>query len=477
MESCPDKRMLQSLLESDAAIDTALQGHLDACADCRHTLEMLAADPTTWDSAMSLSQPYWGEAALKELMGRLKEAETPLGDEQIAVMLESTEKPGLLGVFAGFEVHQMIGRGAMAVVFKAFDPKMNRWVALKVLSPRLSANATAQTRFLREAQSAACIGHEHVVPVFEVGEVRGLPYLVMHFVHGESLQDRLDRDGGLSVEEIVRLGFQTAMGLAAAHSQGLVHRDIKPANIMLSGGDPPFVKITDFGLARFVDDTGVTQLNTVIGTPEYMSPEQARGEALDQRSDLFSLGTVLYAMCTGKSPFRGESAVAVLRRVSDETPTPVQTLNPKIPDWLAAVIERLMAKNPADRFATAKEVADLLQGYLAHLQTAAPAPALPAAPRRNRLKGRGVVLMAATLLLVAVFAALLVRSLPVSDWRVVAFGLGGLFGLMALAAFAFIYWWPMATEKKSNDRVIEITEKDNSRKNTTLVNNSHGKPT
>jgi serine/threonine protein kinase len=179
-----------------------------------------------------------------------------------------------------------------------------------------------------------------------------------------------------------------------------------------------------------------------------MSPEQARGETLDQRSDLFSLGSVLYAMCTGKSPFRGESAVAVLRRVSDETPTPVQTLNPKVPDWLATLIERLMAKNPADRFASAKEVAALLEGYFGHLQKQSPAPALPATPRRNRLKGRGVVLMAATILLLAVFAALLVRSLPVfqEDWRLVAVGLGGVFGLLAAAACAFVYWWPMKND-------------------------------
>ena len=177
-----------------------------------------------------------------------------------------------------------------------------------------------------------------------------------------------------------------------------------------------------------------------------MSPEQARGETLDQRSDLFSLGTVLYAMCTGKSPFRGESAVAVLRRVSDATPAPVQTLNPKVPDWLATLIDRLMAKSPADRIGSAKEVADLLQGYLAHMHTQSPAPVLPAAPRRNRLKGRGFVLMAATILLLAVFAALLVRSLPFvreMDWRLVAAGLGGVFGLLATAALVFVYRWPI----------------------------------
>jgi serine/threonine protein kinase len=456
MERCPDKRMLQALLESDTATDTALQGHLDGCADCRHTLEMIAADPATWDSAMGLSQPYWSESALKELMGRLKEAETPLSDDQITALLDSSDKPGVLGVLAEYEVQEVIGRGAMAVVFKAIDTKLNRLVALKVLSPRLASSVAAQKRFLREARAAACVHHENVVQMLAVCEDRGLPYLVMQYLDGESVQNRIDRLGSLGVQEIVRIGYQTATGLAAAHKQGLIHRDIKPANLMLNGvGDLPIVKITDFGLARAVDDTALTSDRAVIGTPEYMSPEQARGAALDQRSDLFSLGSVLYAMCTGKSPFRGESAVAVLRRVSDETPTPVRSLNPEVPEWLASLIERLMAKNPADRFATAKEVADLLQGYLAHLQTAAPAPTLPAAPRRNRLKGRGVVLMAATLLLLAVFAALLVRSLPVSDWRIVAFGLGGLFGVMAMAAFAFVYWWPIVHEKDNKREANE----------------------
>ena len=208
----------------------------------------------------------------------------------------------------------------------------------------------------------------------------GLPYLVMQYVPGESLQARLDRTGPLELMEMVRIGLQTASGLAAAHAQGLIHRDIKPANLLLENGLPR-VKITDFGLARMTDDVGLTQDGVVAGTPEYMAPEQARGEPVDHRADLFSLGSVLYAMCTGRPPFRGTSAVAVLRQVSDEQPPPVRSLNPDVPAWLESLIDRLMAKDPAERFQSAAEVAGLLEGYLAHLRQPATVPA-PSCRRR-----------------------------------------------------------------------------------------------
>src|SRR4051812_26152050 len=171
----------------------------------------------------------------------------------------------------------------------------------------------------------------------------------MQYVDGQSLQQRLDRGGPLALHEILRIGMQTASGLAAAHAQGLVHRDIKPANILLENGVER-VKITDFGLARAVGDNSVTQAGLVAGTPQYMSPEQARGDAVDHRADLFSLGSVMYAMCTGVAPFRAESPLAVLRRVVEESPRPIREVNPDIPDWLVAIVARLHAKAPSDRF-------------------------------------------------------------------------------------------------------------------------------
>ncbi len=217
--------------------------------------------------------------------------------------------------------------------------------------------------------------HDNVIEIYGVAEAAGLPYLVMPYVRGPSLQRRLDDEGPLAVVEILRVGMQAAAGLAAAHAQGLVHRDVKPANILLADGIER-VKLTDFGLARAADDASLTRTGIIAGTPQYMSPEQARGEPVDQRSDLFSLGSVLYAMCTGRPPFRAETSYGVLRRITDEEPRPIREINPEIPEWLCGIVARLMAKRPDDRFQSASEVAALLEQCLAHVQqpTAVPLP-------------------------------------------------------------------------------------------------------
>ena len=203
--------------------------------------------------------------------------------------------------------------------------------------------------------------------IHAVDEFRGLPYLVMQYVPGRSLQERLDASGPLEVREILRIGTQAARALAAAHAQGVVHRDIKPANILLENCIER-VKLTDFGLARAIDDASLTQSGVIAGTPQYMAPEQARGEPVDARADLFALGGALYAMAAGRSPFRADSTMAVLKRVCEVRHRPIRELNPDVPDWLEATIDRLLAKEPADRFQTAAEVADLLEKGLAHLQ-------------------------------------------------------------------------------------------------------------
>jgi WD40 repeat protein len=189
----------------------------------------------------------------------------------------------------------------------------------------------------------------------------------MQFIDGPTLQAKLDRTGPPPVKEVLRIGFQVAAGLAAAHAHGLVHRDVKPANILLENGVER-VKITDFGLARAVDDASLTQSGVIAGTPTYMSPEQANGTKVDQRSDLFSLGSVLYTLCAGHVPFRADTTMAVLQRVCYDTPRPVREVNADIPGWLEAIIARLHAKDPAGRFQTAAEVAELLGRHLAHLQ-------------------------------------------------------------------------------------------------------------
>jgi|GEM_PF-1232058 len=302
--------------------------------------------------------------------------------------LKPSDQPGSLGMLGHYEVQEVIGSGGMGIVLRAFDERLHRVVAIKVMAAPLATNVGARKRFRREARAAAAVCHDNIVTIHAVDESEDLPYLVMQCVAGLSLQQRLDRDGPLALHEILRIGMQTAAGLAAAHAQGLIHRDIKPANILLENGVER-VKITDFGLARAAADASVSQTGIAAGTPQYMSPEQARGDALDCRTDLFSLGSVLYAMCTGRAPFRATHSMAVLKRVCEDSPSPIREANSDVPDWLIAAIDKLLAKNPADRYQSAAEVAELLGQRLAQLQhstpfplaTPKPAPAQPAAPR------------------------------------------------------------------------------------------------
>src|SRR5262249_52939750 len=206
------------------------------------------------------------------------------------------------------------------------------------------------------------------IAIHGVEDTGPAPYLVMQCIDGKTLQEKLNTSGPLGLSETLRIGLQLAEGLAAAHAQGLIHRDIKPANILLENGVER-VKITDFGLARTVDDASLTQTGCTAGPPLSMSPERARGEPLDHRSDLFSLGSVLYALCTGYPPFQAPNSMAVLRQVCEDTPRPLREINPAVPDWLEALIARLHAKNPANRFATASEVAAGLSQCLARLQS------------------------------------------------------------------------------------------------------------
>jgi hypothetical protein len=326
--------------------------------------------------------------------------------------LSPPREPGHLGRLDHFEILSVVGRGGMGVVLRAHDDSLDRVVAIKVLAPQYAANDGARKRFIREAKAIAAVAHENVVAVHEVNEQ--VPFLVMQLVAGVSLQDRIDTVGPLPTIEVVRIGGQIAAGLAAAHARGIVHRDIKPSNILLEDGSER-VKITDFGLARAVDDASATQAGVIAGTPMYMSPEQARGEAVDPRSDLFSLGSVLYAMSAGRAPFQATGTMATLKRVIEDDPESPRGVNPNVPDWLGAIILKLLAKNPADRFATAGEVADLLGRHLAHVQQPDREPmparvAAPVPPRRRRWPRR--VLAATTLVLVAavVVGALLVRK-------------------------------------------------------------------
>lgn len=293
-------------------------------------------------------------------------------DDVTLSFLTPSSKPNCLGTLGQYEVVDVVGRGGMGLVLRAYDTRLSRIVAIKVLAPELAASPMAVKRFLREARAAAAVSHDHVVTIHAVDDAHRPPFIVMEFVDGQSLQQKLDRNGALKLGEILRIGMQMARGLAAAHEQGLVHRDIKPANILLENGIER-VKLTDFGLARAVDDVSVTRTGQIAGTPQFMSPEQAQGHPIDSRSDLFSLGSVLYAMCTGRPPFRAETPLAMLRRVADDAPRPIREVNQEIPDWLEAIVLKLLAKSPAERFRSAEEVGSLLNQHLVYLQNPATA--------------------------------------------------------------------------------------------------------
>jgi serine/threonine protein kinase/WD40 repeat protein len=397
-QHCIQTTRLERLLAERLTVDELqeLTAHLDLCTTCQERLdEMMAAEPEWKEAARLFGREAVGQASgLQRVMHGMRDlANLPraqaVDEKMLLSILDPPARPGQLGSLNRYVITDVIGRGGMGIVLKAIDPALDRVVAMKVLAPHLATSAPARRRFAREAQAAAAVSHDHVVAIHAVEEANGLPFLVMQYVPGISLQERLDRTGPLELREILRIGMQTAAGLAAAHAQGLVHRDIKPANILLENGVER-VHITDFGLARAVDDASLTQSGVLPGTPQYMAPEQARGETVDHRADLFSLGSVLYALCTGRPPFRASTTMGVLRRVSERTPRPILEINPDVPTWLVVVIERLHAKDPDERFQTASELSELLGRYLAHVEQPerVPLPSGPVWPRGWLFRGR-----------------------------------------------------------------------------------------
>lgn len=283
--------------------------------------------------------------------------------ESLHAFLRPAQGPGELGRLGPYRILKVLGQGGMGLVYQAEDPRLQRQIALKVMQPRFAANDTLRRRFLREARAQAALQHDNVVSVFQVDEDGGVPYLAMPLLRGESLFDCLKREGRLPLAEVLRIGRETAEGLAAAHESGLVHRDIKPGNLWLE--EPAGrVKILDFGLARVcdpADEEEITGSGVVLGTPAYMSPEQARGARVDARSDLFSLGCVLFRMATGAQPFRGDSTFAVLEALVSERPPAASSLNPEVSPALDTLIQSMLAPDPAARPASARTVVDRLK--------------------------------------------------------------------------------------------------------------------
>ena len=257
-----------------------------------------------------------------------------------------------------------LARGGMADVFVGRDQLLDRQVAVKVLHGEYAANEAFVERFRREAQAAANLAHPNVVNIYDWGRDRGVYYMVMELIEGRNLRDILRSEGALLPRRVAEIGIEVAAALSAAHERGLVHRDIKPANVLLTTDGS--VKVTDFGIARAWDDSEqLTRTGAVIGTATYFSPEQAQGHTADGRSDLYSLGVVMYELLTGSPPFSGESPVAVAYQHVREAASHPSQLNPNIPDALDAVVMTCLAKDPDQRYQTSEELIDDLQRVLA----------------------------------------------------------------------------------------------------------------
>lgn len=352
--ACGDNLVLRSQVES------LLESHESADQFLAHPVAELPV--TSLAFTLDTNDPTCQTAQLHEMKDL--SGENQIGDEeeneQVPLgYLSPSSRSDSLGRLGHYEVLQILGKGAFGTVLKAFDEILHRMVAIKVMSAELATTSPARKRFLREARAAAAIRHENVVAIYAVEEMP-VPYLVMEYIPGKTLAEKLIDDGPLDLANSLRLGQQIASGLAAAHSKGLIHRDIKPANILLEDGIQLKVKITDFGLARAADDASVTQSGVIAGTPLFMSPEQANCSPIDQRSDLFSFGSVLYQTVSGRPPFRAMTTFAVLKRVVEDTPRPIQEIIPEVPDWFCSIIGKLHEKDANRRYQTANEVAELL---------------------------------------------------------------------------------------------------------------------
>src|SRR6266516_1688325 len=297
-------------------------------------------------------------------------------------------QPRLLG--GRYELDGIVGRGGMAEVFRARDIRLDRVVAVKTLREDLARDATFQARFRREAQSAASLNHPSIVAVYDTGEDMSepshVPYIVMEYVDGRTLRDLLRDDRRLMPERALEITDGVLRALDYSHRAGIVHRDIKPGNVMLNRQGE--IKVMDFGIARAIADTQATMTQTaqVIGTAQYLSPEQARGERVDARSDLYSVGCLLYELLTGRPPFTGDSPVSIAYQHVREAPIPPSAVDPELPAWADAIVLRAMEKDPADRYQSAADMRSDIQRALSGFPVAAAiAPQYAGGPGTRRM--------------------------------------------------------------------------------------------
>lgn len=280
-----------------------------------------------------------------------------------------------------YQILEQIGQGGMATVYKAYDPKIDRTLAIKALREERCADAEYRQRFLREATAAGILSHPNIVTVYDVGEVENTPYIAMELLQGTPLDQVMKGATPLTLSQVLRIGIELGEALDYAHNNGIVHRDIKPSNIIL--GNDGNIKITDFGIARLEsnDMTHQTQMGEVLGTPQYMSPEQVLGKTVDGRSDLFSVGVILYQLLSGQKPFKGETLATLLFQIATENPQPIGQFVPALPASLKQIIDKLLKKQPEKRFQKGKDLADglrrVLKDFEEHERTAGAARIVP----------------------------------------------------------------------------------------------------
>jgi serine/threonine protein kinase/Leucine-rich repeat (LRR) protein len=468
--ACPSTDELQQMVLGQMANEVAdrIQKHLEACPKCWSALDKCVSSdefleaartsrPESCDPTKTMYLPVeWIRSVVSTWMRShdSTQSDTPaLSMADVKGLLAPPQAPDEIGRIADFRVLRVLGVGGMAVVFEAEDCLLKRRVALKLMRPSIAANPGSAERFRREAQSAAALKHEHVVSIHQVGIHGETPFIALELLRGETLENFLIRNGQLSVHDVIRIGLQIAMGLAAAHRQGLVHRDIKPANIWLEepethprqpsapevnqGFHPTLaagesghasssrrpagnVKILDFGCAKaWTEESGITYPGLLIGTPAYMAPEQLTGDAVDPRADLFSLGCLLYRMAGAKPPFGGNNVLSVVRALALEEPAPLTTVNPQTPPPLSELVGKLLSKSPEDRPATAQSVVDQLSAIERSLpadqvvqkaRTGDSSRELGARRSRRRMLTIGVGLALALLLLGLFFGAQIVGN-------------------------------------------------------------------
>ena len=282
-----------------------------------------------------------------------------------------------MATFGRYEILDKLGEGAMGVVYRARDATLGRVVALKMLSTDLGAEEELHQRFQREAEAIGRLSHPNIVTVYDVGEASGQLYMAMELLVGDDLRSLIEKRTAIALADRVRILMQICTGLAYAHSRGVVHRDIKPANILV--GSDGRVKILDFGLARVSARSTITRRGVILGTPDYMAPEQAMGKGVDRRSDVFSAGAVFYEFLTLEKPFKGKTLHAVLYQIISEDPEPVLTVNPEVPVRLASIVHRMLSKDPDQRYDAMDPVGGDLSEIHAALRSSGGRSTLPVA--------------------------------------------------------------------------------------------------